>query len=194
MLRHEGGELVGRAAVGKAAPCLQVRQENELVRVEDLRRLGHEMDAGENDDLGLGGRGLLAEPQAVADEVRDILDVGILVVVRQDHGVHFAPEAIDFTEEVQAGLKTRHHSGGSGRSGRSGRIGLTHVVSSIVQPDGRSTGGLSGRSRPLEANLVKPSSFCKPPIRCVYGVWTFFCQMLTIHGLEIRPLPPSGHG
>ena len=52
---------------------------------EDRRRLGHEVDAAEDDHLCLGGGRLARQTERVADEVRDVLDLGHLVVVGEDH-------------------------------------------------------------------------------------------------------------
>ncbi len=43
-----------------------------------------------------------AECQAVADDVRDVLDLALLVVVREDDGVQFLLEAADVRFQVQA--------------------------------------------------------------------------------------------
>jgi hypothetical protein len=64
-----------------------VGQQNELVRAEDRGRLGHEVDAAEDDDLGLGGGGLDAEFERVARQVGDVLDGRYLVVVGEDDGL-----------------------------------------------------------------------------------------------------------
>ena len=45
--------------------------------------------------VGVGGGGLLREPERVADEVGDVLDLGALVVVRQDHRVALVPQPLD---------------------------------------------------------------------------------------------------
>jgi hypothetical protein len=53
------------------------------------------VDAAEHDDVGLGlGRGL-RELQRVSDEVRQVLDLGLLVVVREDHGIALGLELLD---------------------------------------------------------------------------------------------------
>ena len=44
------------------------------------------MHAAERDHLGVRARGLLREPERVADEVGHVLDLGQLVVVGEDHG------------------------------------------------------------------------------------------------------------
>ena len=45
------------------------------------------MDAAEHDRVGTRLGGLTGEAERVADHVRDVLHLGPLVVVRQDHGV-----------------------------------------------------------------------------------------------------------
>src|SRR5262249_39298279 len=71
------GELGGGAAVGQAAPGLQVGQQDTLAGVEDLRRLGHEVDAAEDDGGGVDrGRGA-GQLEAVAGEVGQLLDFAV---------------------------------------------------------------------------------------------------------------------
>ena len=55
-------------------------------------RLGHEVDAAERDRVGIGRGRLPREPERVADEVRDILNLGNLVVVGEDHGAALGGE------------------------------------------------------------------------------------------------------
>ena len=59
---------------------------------EDRRRLGHEVDAAEDDRLRVGRGGLAGEPERVADVVGHVLHLGHLVVVREDDGVALARE------------------------------------------------------------------------------------------------------
>src|SRR6185312_6763075 len=77
-------QFVGGAAIGQAASCLQVRQQNALVGVEYLGRLGHEMHAAENDGRSFYLRGLARQFQTVAGEVGQFLDFAVLVVVSED--------------------------------------------------------------------------------------------------------------
>ena len=57
---------------------------------QDLRRLRHEVDAGQHDDVGVGLRPLLGQGQRVAHDVGDAVeDLRRLVVVGQDDGVAF---------------------------------------------------------------------------------------------------------
>ena len=96
-------EAVGRAARGEGAACLEIGQHDGALGVEDLRRLGHEVHAGEADDVGLGLLGGLRELQGVADEVGHVLHLAVLVVVREEHRVALALEAADFLLEVEVG-------------------------------------------------------------------------------------------
>ena len=66
---------------------------------EDRRGLGHEVDAAEDDRLGVGRGGLPGQAQRVADEIGHVLHLGHLVVVREDHGVALARERADFVLE-----------------------------------------------------------------------------------------------
>ena len=68
---------------------------------EDLRRLGHEADAAEGDHLGVGRRRLARQIEAVADEVREVLDFRLLVIMGEDDGVALALQALDLGEQVE---------------------------------------------------------------------------------------------
>ncbi len=46
-----GAEAVDRAAVGERAARREVGDHDDALGVQDLRRLGHEMHAGEQDDV-----------------------------------------------------------------------------------------------------------------------------------------------
>jgi hypothetical protein len=50
------------------------------------------VDAAECDHLGVGVGRLAGQPQRVADVVGDVLDLGHLVVVGEDHGVALGRE------------------------------------------------------------------------------------------------------
>jgi hypothetical protein len=73
----------------------------KYVRIEDLGGFGHKVDAAEDDHLRVGLRGRLREGKAVADMVGQVLHVGILIVVRQNDGVHLALQPRDFGFEVE---------------------------------------------------------------------------------------------
>ncbi len=72
---------------------LEVGKQHRLVGGEDRGRLGHEVHAAEQDDVGVGGCGLAGKTEGVADVVGDVLDLGDLVVVGEDHGVALARRA-----------------------------------------------------------------------------------------------------
>ena len=100
-------QLLGGDRLGQAAPGPLVGDQDRLVVGEDLRRLGHEVDAAEDDrrrlDVGRDPR----QPERVADVVGDLLDLRQLVVVGQDHGVALA---------APASRTCSAQSGGSGSS------------------------------------------------------------------------------
>jgi len=58
------------------------------------------VDAAEDDHVRLGPFRLLCQRERVTDEVRNILDVRLLIVVRQDHGVEIAFEMGDLRKQV----------------------------------------------------------------------------------------------
>ena len=59
----------------------------------DLGGFRHEVDPGEHDDAGRAGRGQPGQRERVAHVVGDVLDLGRLVVVREDHRVGRWPPA-----------------------------------------------------------------------------------------------------
>ena len=99
----EGAELVRRARILEAAPGVHVGQNDDLLRAEDLGGIGHELDPAEGDDLGVGLGRLAAQLEAVADEIGEVLQFGLLVVVRQDDGVALLAQAVDLGAQVRAG-------------------------------------------------------------------------------------------
>ena len=99
----ERPELVRRAAVLEAAARVHVGQHHDLFGAEDLGRIGHELHAAEGDDIGIGFGGLLAQFQTVADEIGKVLNIGGLVVMRENDRVLLLAEAIDLGEQVLAG-------------------------------------------------------------------------------------------
>lgn len=68
------------------APRSGVRVNHLLVRVEDARRLSHEVYAAEDNNVRVDALGLPAELQAVTDEVRDLLYLWRLIVVGEEDG------------------------------------------------------------------------------------------------------------
>jgi hypothetical protein len=95
------GELVGGATIGKRAAGAHVGHHHRLVGVQYLGRFGHEVHARKADHVGVGLGCGLRELQRIADEVGDVLDLAVLVVVGQQHGVALFFQARDLGFEVQ---------------------------------------------------------------------------------------------
>ena len=51
----------------------------------------------------LGRRRLAAQLQRIADEIGEVLDLGLLVIVREDDGVALLAQALDLGADVDAG-------------------------------------------------------------------------------------------
>ena len=91
----------------RAARC-KVGDQHGLFGIEQLCRLGHEVNAGEHDDVGIDLGGFAGEQQAVADDIGDAMkDLRRLVVVRQHHGVAPALQFEDGVDVVGEGRPTR---------------------------------------------------------------------------------------
>jgi hypothetical protein len=121
-------QLVGGALFRERATGLQVRDDHDLLRVHDLGRLGHEVHAAEQDHLRvLRVARAFRQFERIAEMVGDVLDVGVLVVVRQDHRLALALQPRDLGEQidgrVDGGLCVRHRAIiGPGREGA--RVGI----------------------------------------------------------------------
>ena len=87
VLRLPLAQLLGRDRRGQRAAGAQIGDQHRLLGREDLRRLGHEVDAAEDDRLGVGRGRLAREAERVADVVGHVLHLGHLVVVGEDHRV-----------------------------------------------------------------------------------------------------------
>ena len=88
-------------------PASMIGHDDDLVGVQDLGGLGHEVDAGEEDDVGRRLLGRLRELERVAQEVGEVLDVALLVVVREQDRVALALEALDLVFEVERAREAR---------------------------------------------------------------------------------------
>ncbi len=74
---------IDQGTTSTRAIAFEVRDHDGLVRIQQLRRLGHEVDATERDHVAVGALGGLRQGQRVADDVGEILNLGFLVVVSQ---------------------------------------------------------------------------------------------------------------
>ena len=87
MLRLEFAKLRARYHVCHRAAGGRVGDEDCLLRIEDCRGLGHEVDAAENYHVGVHLRGAPRELERVAGEVCGVLHLGAAVVVREYYRV-----------------------------------------------------------------------------------------------------------
>ena len=95
-MNWSGGQRILEAAAG-----VHVGQDDDLFGAQDLRGLGHEADAAEGDDVGVGRRGLARQIEAVADEIGEVLDRGLLVIMGEDDRVALLLQARDLGEQVE---------------------------------------------------------------------------------------------
>src|SRR3546814_19463969 len=84
------------------AAGIHVRQDDDFLRRQYLRRLGHEVHAAEGDDVSIGRLRLAAQIEAVADEIGEVLDFRLRVIMREDAGVALLSQPVDLRPEVQA--------------------------------------------------------------------------------------------
>ena len=83
-------EIRQRAAGG------EIGDQHRLFGVQKLRRLGHEMHAGEDDHIGLDMHRLARQRQAVADNVGDAMEnLRRLVIMREHHRIAAALQRHD---------------------------------------------------------------------------------------------------
>lgn len=100
VLRAEASERLGGAAIGKGTARPYIRHHDFARWVEDFRALGHEMHAREKDEISARSTRRSRKLQAVTDEVRDILDIRLLVVVSEKHGVFELLKPFDFLKKI----------------------------------------------------------------------------------------------
>ena len=108
MFRAELRELFGRAAVFEAAPGVHIGQHHRLLRRQDFRGLSHKANAAKGDHIGIRLRRLFRQIEAVADEIGQILYLGLLIIMREDHRIAFFAQAIDFGEQVHPVQASAH--------------------------------------------------------------------------------------
>ena len=87
----------------EAAAGVHVGQDHDLVRRQDLGGIGHELDAAERDDVGIGFSGLARKLEAVAHEIGNVLNFRALVIVPEDHRVALLAQTVDLGAQVEAG-------------------------------------------------------------------------------------------
>jgi hypothetical protein len=87
MLGFEFKQMLYVNHIREGAAGFRFGKQNDLARRKNFRRFSHERDAAENDSLAIHAGRDAAQLQGIARIVRDILDLGNLVVVRKNHGV-----------------------------------------------------------------------------------------------------------
>jgi hypothetical protein len=87
------GDHVGHRAAG-----VGTGQKDDLLRRQNRRAFGHEMNAAENDHLALGARRFQRQGQGIAGNVGHGLNLVALVVVRQQQGIAFLGQPANFLE------------------------------------------------------------------------------------------------
>ena len=103
-------ELLRRARILEAAPGIHVGQYDDFLGRKDLGRVGHELHAAKGNHVGVRVRRHLRQLQAVAHEIGKILNLRLLIIVRQDDGIALFAQPVDLGEQVfarrQAGLSS----------------------------------------------------------------------------------------
>ena len=100
VLRFPVAKLLRVDGRGERASGREIRQEHGFFGRQNRGGLRHEMHAAKHDGTG-GGLGSFArEAERVADEIRDILDFGSLVVVGEHDRVASASKLADFRLQI----------------------------------------------------------------------------------------------
>src|ERR1041385_7717230 len=93
-------EQGGRAPFCERAPRFQIGQEHLFGGAQDFRRLSHEMNPGKNDGLRIRRCRPAGEVKAVPYKIGQVLDLGILVIVREDHCMQVLLEPEDLLLQI----------------------------------------------------------------------------------------------
>jgi len=108
-------ELSGVDGRGEGTAGSEVGQQDGLGRRENGGRLGHEMNAAEDDDVRRSPGRLTGEAERVTDEIGDVLHLGPFVVMGENHGPALPRELLDlrlqFSDELVPVGKGRRSTG-----------------------------------------------------------------------------------
>ena len=115
MLCDPGREAVGGASARERAARLEVGENDDALGVQNLGRLRHEVNAREANHVGLRFRGGLGELQGITDQIGDVLDIALLVVVRENDRVALFFEALDLIFQIVGACVGHHFPGNVGR-------------------------------------------------------------------------------
>ena len=99
MLLFGLAQLLGRDHIGHGAAGRWLGHEHLLLQRKNGGRLGHETHAAEDDHCRVRFGRLDAQPQRIATEIRQVLNLRRLIIVRQDHGVALYLEFLNVVEK-----------------------------------------------------------------------------------------------
>ena len=97
--------LLRGAAIDQAASGIQIGQHHGPRGVQDFRGFGHEHHAAKRDNVAFKVARSAGQLQAVADRIRELLNFGILVVMRQNDGAALLLQLQYFVDD---GLRGQH--------------------------------------------------------------------------------------
>ena len=86
-----GGERTAGGGIGS---------QNQLVRIRDRRRLGHEVHAADHQHRRVELGRAAGHLERVGHEVGEVLDLGDLIVVREDGGAAGGTQLVDLGDEI----------------------------------------------------------------------------------------------
>jgi hypothetical protein len=109
ILALEFAYRLDRATHDKTAAGVLVRHDYNPRRIQHFGRLRHEPNTAERNDIAFGFTGFACQLETVADHVRKFLDLGVLVVVRQQNGTAVALELENFFRDS---CRRGNHNGG----------------------------------------------------------------------------------
>ena len=116
MLFEVSGKFVGRAGIAERATGLKVGNDHRLAGVDDFRRLAHEMNPAESDDVGRGLGRPVGQPERIAHVVGQFLNFGHLIVVGENDRVALAFQAFDFVGQKHGATMTARVRRGNQRT------------------------------------------------------------------------------
>ena len=170
IIAPELAHRLDRAAIHQAATGAAVGDHDHAVGIERLGGFGHEPHAAKGDHVAFEITGLARQLQAVADDVGQLLDLGFLVVMRQQDGVAALFQFQDLFGDSgrgQHGDETAAPGGRfAGRPRGTGWIPLPLILSATVgqasRPDMTRAGHDAGRACPAPTPRPDPSRSGSP--------------------------------
>ncbi len=111
VILQKGRQFLRRTRFRQRTSRLQVGQNDALRRIDDLGRLGHEMNAAKQNDVRIRFRRLITQAQRVADKIGHVLEFRDLVVVGQDNCVSLALQLPQIFREINTEIYTHANHG-----------------------------------------------------------------------------------